>query len=200
DDQPPVDDNHNADDRPGVKVRQQSIDLMTLIGTAAGRARHVLLTEDDATMCPGALQKMHQAAEYLQSHEADWSMVRTSIGLIGIMLQDDDLQSFSDFIQAHYLQKPPDLLLVEWAHGDWEGGVRAIEATKGRPSKMSTQPPRRHFTVQDNLFLHIGKTSSLRSTGLKVTPRCDAPLSPFLWDIEMFDRRRCGGSPVSPCK
>lgn len=30
-----------------------------------------------------------------------------------------------NFFNRYYLIKPPDLMLIEWMHGDWPGGMRA---------------------------------------------------------------------------
>jgi hypothetical protein len=74
-------------------------------------------------------------------------LLRFSIGFIGIVIPLPALPSFGNFLQRraprrtschapggalepgcagrYYLLNPPDLLLIEWMHGDWPGGVRA---------------------------------------------------------------------------
>eukprot|EP01051_Picozoa_sp_SAG22_P023750 SAG22_NODE_6266_length_877_cov_1.539846_1_plen_127_part_00 len=60
----------------------------------------------------------------VQRHGQGWSMLRSSLGFIGILLPFRSLPSLRAFLELHYQTKPPDLLLVEWAHGNWPGSVR----------------------------------------------------------------------------
>ena len=39
-----------------------------------------------------------------------------------------DARALGDFLEAYYQRKPPDILLIEWVHGDWPGSVRAAAA------------------------------------------------------------------------
>ena len=127
DDQPEVDDHKNPDDRPGIKVRQQTLDVVSLATASEGRADYVLLTEDDAELCEGALLLVRQSIDESAQARPDgqWSMVRFSIGFIGILFQAKAMPALERFFLRYYLLKPPDLLLIEWIHGDWPGSVRA---------------------------------------------------------------------------
>lgn len=78
DDQPPVDDRKNPEDRPGVRVRQQSKDVIALIMAAEKVAPdYVLFTEDDAELCPGTLPKVASAIEHANRLTALSGAVRT---------------------------------------------------------------------------------------------------------------------------
>ena len=63
---------------------------------------------------------------------------------------------------------------------------------------LRTQPDRPHFTSMSNLFLHTGQQSSLRQTSLHSFPKCNAALSPHLWQLEYF-QPHCKAQQVSPC-
>ena len=146
-----------------------------------------------------------------------WTMLRTSIGFIGIVMHRADSNALANFLEMHYQRKPPDILLIEWVAGNWEGGVRA-HGTRARGerlipdskdptlrtvSKSAARAPlaRRHFVSLKNSFLHIGEVSSLRSTHAAVTPECDAPLTSFLWALERFkDTARCAEFGIVPCE
>jgi hypothetical protein len=105
----------NPDDRPGVRVRQQTLDVVALILASAGRADYVLFTEDDAELCAGALPLVRQSIDDgNRVSSGSWSVIRFSIGFIGILIKDASLSGFSRFLQKFYLIKPPDLLLMEW--------------------------------------------------------------------------------------
>ena len=100
-----------------------------------------------------------------------------------------------------------------WEQGDWPGGVRAPTANleteavsiedwarlqpRGK-GPLRTQPDRPHFTSMNNLFLHTGQQSSLRQTSLHSFPKCNAVLSPHLWQLEYF-QPHCKAQQVSPC-
>ena len=109
------------------------------MGSGAGGAEYLLLTEDDATMCEGHLGRLSAGIAAASRVDREWSMLRTSIGFIGIAIKRADANALADFLERHYRVKPPDILLVEWAHGDWEGSVRAAHAAKsGRTSRGET--------------------------------------------------------------
>jgi hypothetical protein len=77
DDQPPVDDRKNPDDRPGVRVRQQSKDVIALIMAAEKVAPdYVLFTEDDAELCVGTLPRVASAIEHANRFTAQRGAVR----------------------------------------------------------------------------------------------------------------------------
>ena len=217
-----VDDRNNPDDVPGPRVRQQTLDLVSVlrdvggVGGGAG-ADYLLLTEDDATMCEGHLAGIGRRMAAAAAVDPMWTMLRTSIGFIGIVMHRADSNALANFLEMHYQRKPPDILLIEWVAGTWEGGVRAHGArargehlvpdakdpTLRTVSKSAARAPlaRRHFVSLRNSFLHIGEVSSLRSTHAAVTPECDAPLTSFLWALERFkDTARCADVGIVPCE
>lgn len=67
-----------------------------------------------------------------QAPGTGWSVVRFSIGFIGILAPQASLASMRDFFNRYYLIKPPDLMLIEWMHGDWPGGMRAPTLDNGQ--------------------------------------------------------------------
>ena len=64
-----------------------------------------------------------------------WTMLRTSIGFIGIVMHRADSNALANFLEMHYQRKPPDILLIEWVAGNWEGGVRA-HGTRARGERL----------------------------------------------------------------
>ena len=118
-----------------TRVRQQTLDLVGTLRDVGGvggggGAEYLLLTEDDATMCEGHLGRLSAGIAAASRVDREWSMLRTSIGFIGIAIKRADANALADFLERHYRVKPPDILLVEWAHGDWEGSVRAARLAK----------------------------------------------------------------------
>ena len=78
DDQPVVDDRKNPEDRPGVRVRQQSKDVIALIMAAEKvGADYVLFTEDDAELCAGTLPKVASAVQHANKYTAQRGAVRS---------------------------------------------------------------------------------------------------------------------------
>eukprot|EP01052_Picozoa_sp_SAG31_P013616 SAG31_NODE_823_length_11772_cov_10.262229_1_plen_520_part_00 len=127
-DQQTVDDHRNPDDRPGVKVRQQSMDMIAMLrwiaehvesrtpapaSTAATGDRYfVLMSEDDAPLCPGGLTKIGRAILAAEDKfgraglpqagdrpKSGWASLRFSIGFIGIVLPLPALPSFGQFLR-----------------------------------------------------------------------------------------------------
>lgn len=194
-------------------MRQQTLDLVSVLRDVGGvggggGADYVMLTEDDATMCKGYLGDVGKGIAAARAVDPEWSMLRTSIGFIGIVIHRSDANALGDFLEAHYLRKPPDILLIEWVHGDWPGSVRAAAAAaRGEvlapgAAKDAVAAPllRRHFVAMRNAFEHIGAVSSLRQTGLSHTPECGASLTAFLWAMERFrNTARCAEIGVVPC-
>ena len=109
------------------------------VGAASGAERYfVLMTEDDTPLCPGGLMNVGRAISAAEARwgagglpeqgaptKPGWASLRFSIGFIGIVIPLPALPSFGEFLRRYYLLKPPDLLVIEWMHGDWAGGIRA---------------------------------------------------------------------------
>ena len=74
----------------------------------------------------------------------------------GIIMRNSngDLQAFANYLEQHQRRRPPDHLVVEWFAGE-------------KPQSKRYRNDRQHMAFRYNLFDHLGKTSSLR-TSLKV--------------------------------
>ena len=92
-----------------------------------------------------------------------WASLRFSIGFIGIVMPLPSMPSFGQFLRHYYLLKPPDILVIEWMHGDWDGGIRAEGANtftrytlaqlRGPPDPPSYAVSIPDFVAKVTLFL-----------------------------------------------
>ena len=139
-DAPPVDDTDNPRDIPGTRVRQQTLDL---VGTLRGRGwgwwrggRSICCSRRTTRRCARDISVgSARASPPRRGWIGEWSMLRTSIGFIGIAIKRADANALADFLERHYRVKPPDILLVEWAHGDWGRGACEPRTRRNRGTR-----------------------------------------------------------------
>jgi hypothetical protein len=211
-DQPPVDDNNNAELRPGPLVRQQSWDLLSIVDKSLqiSEFRYIVLSEDDAPLCPGALEKVIDELYFADRFMKGWSVLRTSVGFIGIVMSRESVLKFRAFLHAYYMIKPPDLLLSQFQHGTWPGSCAVIDEAPTIPvlptvfpsivaQQSRNGPPRPFLTSRENLFLHLGSVSTLRDRVAVATPQCGKSLSSSVFDPKERFRPECAAFLVSPC-
>jgi hypothetical protein len=211
-DQPPVDDDNNPELRPGERVRQQSIDLISLLDAILPmNFSYFLLTEDDATLCEGALVRIVDDLAFITGYVGlKWSIFRTSVGFIGILLHRESARALRSFLNAYYLIKPPDLLLSEFAHGVWPGSSRNWEDVPLRPMSVTdhrakqygrneSEPQMSYFIAKGDLFQHHGIVSSLRSRSSASVKRCHQPIKDVFDPRERYQSQCQTRHFVSPC-
>jgi len=144
---------------PGYKVRQQTMDVTTLLKEAKGKAHHYLFMEDDFELCPNAMQALLYLIGKAYRVHGNWLAIRTSYGLNGIILRDDDLDEMKEYYLSRYEARPPDHLMSEWT---------LKETTRAK----SYLKDRTYICYKYNLFDHLGTVSSLRASSSPSYPRC----------------------------
>jgi hypothetical protein len=191
-----------TNNKPGARVRQQSLDVVALLshvlgevgrreGTELGAAaipELYMFMEDDFRLCPHALLFLQYAVEKAFRQDAEWQMLRVSYGLNGALMRGRDLAAFRAYLDEHHTRRPPDHLMVEWYAQET---TQAREALKGRP----------HFTARYNLLEHLGHVSSLRtSKQVQHLAGCyDLMDDSVLFPVEAFDVEACANEDISPC-
>ena len=178
-----------------------------------GGAETLLLTEDDAVMCEGGLVWLGEAIASASRVDPRWSMVRTSVGFIGIATRRADASRWQIFGAA--LREETAGYFTHRVGARGLGGERAGEGRgksavvrgggrANRPNRRGgsneSGSARRHFVAAKRVR-HVGAVSSLRETGLGHGPQCGAALTSFLWATERFeDAAKCRGKGVVPCE
>jgi hypothetical protein len=114
------------------------------------------------------LRRVASRCVQMQATGTGWSIVRFSIGFIGILTPQPALQSMRNFFNRYYLIKPPDLMLIEWMHGDWPGGMRAPTLDGGLrasppPPPPPPPPPHAHTLALTRIDMHTHETSTQRA-------------------------------------
>lgn len=212
-DQPPVDDSNNPEIRPGERVRQQSIDLISLLDHVLSmNFSFYVITEDDATLCTGGLVRIVDDLSFISGLAGtNWSFFRTSVGFIGIVLHRESARALRAFLFAYYMIKPPDLLLSEFAHGVWPGCSRNWSDVPHRPVSVAdhrtkryprneAEPSKLYFVAKGDLFHHLGVVSSLRSRPSASVMLCHQPLKNLFDPRERFKSQCTLRHFVSPCQ
>jgi hypothetical protein len=97
------------------------------------------------------------------------------------------LENFANYLEKHHRRRPPDHLVVEWFAGE-------------KPESKKYKNDRAHMAFRYNIFDHLGKRSSLRSTISPKYPICyEQLLEPVLFNVEAFKPRLCAISDIWPC-
>eukprot|EP01104_Vermistella_antarctica_P003678 TRINITY_DN1392_c1_g1_i1.p1 TRINITY_DN1392_c1_g1~~TRINITY_DN1392_c1_g1_i1.p1 ORF type:complete len:689 (-),score=104.65 TRINITY_DN1392_c1_g1_i1:93-2159(-) len=226
---PDPDDWNNQGDRPGAKVRRQTLDYIRLIThpQVLGQSEYFVFMEDDFPPCPHALRALHYVIDKANFVMDDWIGLRLSFGMNGVVVRNRDLQSLASFFYHNIVLKPVDLLYVEWSsqwYEHWKGqtfntdlsGVLAANLTTAdavsvalarrynatRGDNNTDEFLNRNVAYRWNLFKHIGFNSSLRDTGVSSdhkTPQCWQPYGFLLWAVDRYDVVQCPDDDVSPC-
>lgn len=152
----------------------------------ARQAAHFMFMEDDMELCPHGMQALHHAIGKASAYAPmGWSALRVSYGMNGVVLPAQDLPIFADYLMSRLVDRPPDHVVVEWF---------AAETDKARAYLSQ----RRNMAFRHNLFLHLGKVSSI-AKGDRSTPSCFEELGALMVDVEKFDITGCADDDISPC-
>ena len=178
-------------DLPGYKVRKQTRDLVSLLRaeTIMKQSEYYLFSEDDMRLCDHGLSALRYLINKATYYRKEWFAIRVSYGMNGIIMRNSngDLQAFANYLEQHQRRRPPDHLVVEWFAGE-------------KPQSKKYRNNRQHMAFRYNLFDHLGKTSSLRTTLSPKYPICYEPLLvPILFEVEAFKPKICGNNDMWPC-
>ena len=82
-----------------------------------------------------------------------------------------------------------------------EGDAVSLAGARGGCTGMcAKREGRAHMAFRYNIFDHLGKRSSLRSTNSPAYPICYEPLvEPVLFEVEAFKPKVCANEDIWPC-
>jgi len=173
---------------PGARVRQQTVDMASLIeASAALRPSLFFLMEDDFRLCPHFFQVLDYALGKVSRVDPRWIALRISYGLAGAVVPQRDMRPLAAYLRANVQRRPPDHLLVEWFAGE-------------TPESRAYKDGRAHFAFRFNLLQHFGTVSSLRGAKQGRYAGCYEALDEgSLFEVEVFKPRECPDEDVWPC-
>lgn len=181
---------------PGLRNRQQTRDvarLTRLVHHRFPRSPYMLLIEDDFVLCSGALAKLNGLVAPDNGIEMDWTAIRVSYGLCGVMLQRKDLLAFASYLLAMQFFRPVDILAYYWF---------ARESSQRQPLALAHfGSDRTNFNYRHNLLNHIGAVSTYPGRPVRQFAGCDRDVL-VVWSLhkhERFDLERCAPYMLSPC-
>jgi hypothetical protein len=154
----------------------------------AAKHKYVMIMEDDFQWCPYAHQHLFYALTMAKKRFGEFSALRVSFGMNGVIVPCSDLQHIASFIQSHYHDGPADTLLAEF----WTKEVDEGQKVYG--------DDRSYAVYRNNLLDHIGKVST-RSEGFHMPfyPQCYDTMHSFaLWIPERFSMD-CLHDSFTPC-
>lgn len=169
-------------------VAKQTRDLVKLLRYSANVSDYYLFLEDDMVTCPWSLERLHYVITKADLFTPEWLAIRTSFGMNGILMHDEDLHTFANYMDQHQHRRPPDHLVVEWYAG---------ETAQSKAYKRN----RHHVGFRYNLFHHIGKVSTPRSALSPPYPLCEEELTvSVVFPVESWSPTECPDDDITPCK
>ena len=188
---------------PGPRNRQQTRDVAMLlrhvITEFGGRnvfvdssGPPVMLIEDDFVLCENAISRLLGILRPGVLVPADWTAIRVSYGLCGIVMQMADLSAFADYILAQQAYRPVDILAYYWFARDSSQRQAAAITHFG--------PKRTNVVYRHNLLNHIGAVSTYPGRAPRQFAGCHDVLE--VWSLhkhERFDLEHCQNWMTSPC-
>lgn len=136
-------------------------------------------------LCPGGLQAIRYAVNKA-SKRLDWSILRLSYGMNGLMFQARDVNEFGSYLQRRLNQRPPDHIAVEWMAAETPGAKAYLKQ-------------RRNAAYRYQLWEHMGSVSSVGNSH-RATPKFFDLLADLMVPVETFQLRDCPHDDLSPCK
>jgi len=154
---------------------------------STGKSDFYFFTEDDMELCPNALFSIQYMLTKAERYYPNFMTMRCSYGMNGIIVRDEDMSSFGDYLVEHQTRRPPDHLVVEWFAGET---AQSAKLKNGR----------QHLSFRYNILNHLGKISTLRDASSKAFPICYEDLGePLLFEVEAFNFLKCENDDISPC-
>ena len=99
---------------PLITVRQQTRDVVSALSQSYRTCENLLLLEDDFILCPGALEAIERLVHKATSLREDWTAVRVSYGMNGVVMKCADIPAFANYLLRNQNNMPVDLLAAEW--------------------------------------------------------------------------------------
>lgn len=179
---------HGSANQPGSIVQKQTRDIVSLARTALRKSQHYMFMEDDFILCPNGIRMIHYFMRRAYQYSSNWLSLKMCFGMNGFLLRNnEDLETFIDYLLKRIADRPPDHVQVEWSCGE-------------KPEAKAYVGDRAHMTYRYNLFYHIGRTSSLREVEQGDYSKCYEPLdTTALFPVDAFDARQCGHDDIMPC-
>ena len=180
---------------PGLRNRQQTRDVARLTRTVHHRfprSPYTLYIEDDFILCQGALGKLNGLVAADSGIDLDWTAMRVSYGLCGVMMQRKDMLPFASYLLAMQFFRPVDILAYYWF---------ARESSQRQPAALAHfGSDRTNLNYRHNLLNHIGAVSTYPGRPARQFAGCTDVL--VVWSLhkhERFDLEACPGYMLSPC-
>jgi hypothetical protein len=173
--------------KPSKKVQQQTLDVVDLLIHIVHRSHYFLFMEDDFEICSNGIKSLYHLISKANVYHPSWIAIRCSFGLNGILYHNNnDLHTFRVYLQKHHQRRPPDHLVTEFSASET---LEAREYVKGRPI----------VGFRYNLFLHLGKVSTLGNTDWGF-PGCFHELVfPTTFEAEAWNPKACPNDDIWPC-
>ena len=188
---------------PGLRNRQQTRDVARLTRLVYHRFPHspyTLLIEDDFVLCDGALAKLNGLVAPNNGIEMDWTAIRVSYGLCGVMMQRKDMLAFANYLLEMQFFRPVDILA--YAHSTqslscccdasfFRLNMRpcflsryywfARESSQRQPLALAHfGSDRTNFNYRHNLLNHIGAVSTYPGRPVRQFAGCGREVICFL--------------------
>jgi len=183
---------HGSANKPGWKIRKQSRDLVSMMRRLAGRGDHFMFMEDDWETCNQGMQTITYAVQKVYLRDPSWIMIRFSSGMNSILLKDQDILPFANYLESRHTERPPDHIVVEWYAGE-------------KPESAKYRGSRQHFTFRYLLFHHIGGTSSLSSGNvqhqhdiIRDHDDCWRTID-YMFEVDRYYPKKCPHDDIYPC-
>lgn len=174
--------------KPGFLVRRQTRNIATVMRKNFRKAKYYLFLEDDMMLCWNGFLAMQYMIQKASRYHPHWLAIRASYGMNGVVMHDEDLETFANYLIDNQIRRPPDHLVVEW----YAGETKVSKAYKGN---------RVNIGFKHNLFDHLGIISTLRSQQQTTFPRCYELLAePTVFQVEAYSPAQCPHDDIWPCR
>lgn len=182
----PKNDLGNAN-KPGFLVRRQTRNIVTVMRRNINKAKYYLFLEDDMKLCQNGFLAINYMLQKSSRYHPNWLAIRSSYGMNGIFMRNNDLEPFAQYLLDNQVRRPPDHLVVEW----YAGESKVSAAYKGK---------RANIGFRYNLFDHLGVVSTLRAQKSGSFPRCYEMLAePTVFKVEAYSPVDCPKDDIWPC-
>lgn len=172
---------------PGHLVRKQTRDLVKVVELSKNKSHYYMFLEDDMVLCSSGFITLSYLLNKASRYHPNWLAIRLSYGMNGILMNSIDVQVFSQYLLKHQERRPPDHLVVEWYAGE-------------TPESKAYKGNRANIGFRYNLFHHLGKISTLRTSESPKYLTCyEELLEPTVFAVEAFNVRQCPNDDIWPC-